>query len=207
MTNNPYTPIDKASGKETKKTPWYKGRVAVGTAALLIGFGAGSAGSNSSEPGAVPEATSTATITATATVIVTPEPVVETVTATPSASADLVSGQEGEGAQAGQQLTAQPKPTTSQTHVAKVSAARQKATKGTATKKAKASKKAAKPKPAKVVKPKPAKKTKSQKKTSGSTYYKNCSAARAAGAAPVHRGDPGYGKHLDRDGDGIGCEN
>jgi hypothetical protein len=38
------------------------------------------------------------------------------------------------------------------------------------------------------------------------TYYKNCTAARAAGAAPVHRGDPGYGPHLDRDGDGIGCE-
>ena len=36
--------------------------------------------------------------------------------------------------------------------------------------------------------------------------YKNCSEARAAGAAPVRRGDPGYGKHLDRDGDGIGCE-
>ena len=31
-------------------------------------------------------------------------------------------------------------------------------------------------------------------------------AARAAGAAPVHRGDPGYGSHLDREGDGIGCE-
>lgn len=39
-----------------------------------------------------------------------------------------------------------------------------------------------------------------------STYYKNCSAARAAGAAPVYAGSPGYGKHLDRDGDGIGCE-
>lgn len=37
-------------------------------------------------------------------------------------------------------------------------------------------------------------------------YYKNCSAARAAGAAPVLAGQPGYGKHLDRDGDGIGCE-
>ncbi|WP_344382845.1 GmrSD restriction endonuclease domain-containing protein [Georgenia ruanii] len=36
--------------------------------------------------------------------------------------------------------------------------------------------------------------------------YANCAAARAAGAAPVHRGDPGYGKHLDRDGDGVGCE-
>lgn len=37
-------------------------------------------------------------------------------------------------------------------------------------------------------------------------YYKNCAAARAAGAAPVHRGDPGYGRHLDRDGDGVACE-
>ena len=40
----------------------------------------------------------------------------------------------------------------------------------------------------------------------GSVYYKNCTAAREAGAAPVHRGDPGYAKHLDRDGDGVGCE-
>ncbi|MDQ3483214.1 MAG: excalibur calcium-binding domain-containing protein [Pseudomonadota bacterium] len=36
--------------------------------------------------------------------------------------------------------------------------------------------------------------------------FANCSAARAAGAAPVRRGDPGYGAHLDRDGDGVGCE-
>lgn len=40
----------------------------------------------------------------------------------------------------------------------------------------------------------------------GSTYYANCSAARAAGAAPVRRGDPGYASHLDRDEDGVGCE-
>lgn len=39
-----------------------------------------------------------------------------------------------------------------------------------------------------------------------STYYENCSAAKAAGAAPVYRGDPGYGSHLDRDDDGVGCE-
>ena len=41
----------------------------------------------------------------------------------------------------------------------------------------------------------------------GSTYYKNCTAAREAGAAPVRLGDPGYASHLDRDGDGVGCEN
>src|SRR5688572_28610118 len=37
-------------------------------------------------------------------------------------------------------------------------------------------------------------------------YYRNCDAARAAGAAPVRLGEPGYADHLDRDGDGIGCE-
>jgi hypothetical protein len=36
--------------------------------------------------------------------------------------------------------------------------------------------------------------------------FRNCAAARAAGAAPVYAGEPGYGAHLDRDGDGIGCE-
>lgn len=36
--------------------------------------------------------------------------------------------------------------------------------------------------------------------------FRNCAAARAAGAAPLHRGDPGYGPWLDRDGDGIACE-
>lgn len=36
--------------------------------------------------------------------------------------------------------------------------------------------------------------------------FRNCTEARAAGAAPVRRGDPGYGPHLDRDNDGVGCE-
>lgn len=40
----------------------------------------------------------------------------------------------------------------------------------------------------------------------GSQSFRNCSHARAAGAAPVRAGDPGYGSHLDRDGDGVGCE-
>ena len=39
-----------------------------------------------------------------------------------------------------------------------------------------------------------------------STYYPNCKAARAAGAAPLYRGDPGYREELDRDRDGIACE-
>ncbi|PGH97811.1 excalibur calcium-binding domain-containing protein [Bacillus thuringiensis] len=39
-----------------------------------------------------------------------------------------------------------------------------------------------------------------------SAYYKNCAAVRAAGKAPLHKGQPGYSSHLDRDGDGIACE-
>ena len=37
-------------------------------------------------------------------------------------------------------------------------------------------------------------------------YFRNCDAARAAGAAPIRYGEPGYGAHLDRDGDGVACE-
>lgn len=37
-------------------------------------------------------------------------------------------------------------------------------------------------------------------------YYKNCDAARAAGAAPINRGEPGYRPALDRDNDGVACE-
>ena len=36
--------------------------------------------------------------------------------------------------------------------------------------------------------------------------YANCSAVRAAGAAPIYVGQPGFGSHLDRDGDGVACE-
>jgi excalibur calcium-binding domain-containing protein len=40
----------------------------------------------------------------------------------------------------------------------------------------------------------------------GSTYYRDCASAHAAGVAPLHRGDLGYHTGLDRDGDGIACE-
>lgn len=43
--------------------------------------------------------------------------------------------------------------------------------------------------------------------TSPSTmYYENCTAVRAAGAAPLYAGEPGYSRTLDRDGDGVACE-
>jgi len=40
-----------------------------------------------------------------------------------------------------------------------------------------------------------------------SVYYANCAAVRAAGAAPLYAGQPGYETpRLDRDGDGVACE-
>ena len=45
-----------------------------------------------------------------------------------------------------------------------------------------------------------------QRAFNGNIYFPNCASARAAGAAPVRAGQPGYGRHLDRDGDGVGCE-
>ena len=42
--------------------------------------------------------------------------------------------------------------------------------------------------------------------STGGGAFRNCSEARAAGAAPVRRGDSRYGPHLDRDNDGVGCE-
>jgi hypothetical protein len=44
------------------------------------------------------------------------------------------------------------------------------------------------------------------RETAPTRAFRNCDQARARGAAPVRRGDPGYGPHLDRDGDGVGCE-
>jgi micrococcal nuclease len=41
---------------------------------------------------------------------------------------------------------------------------------------------------------------------SGGAYYTNCAAARAAGAAPLYRGQAGYAAKLDRDSDGVACE-
>jgi hypothetical protein len=40
----------------------------------------------------------------------------------------------------------------------------------------------------------------------GEPYYSNCAAARAAGAAPLHQGEPGYRSGLDGDHDGTACE-
>jgi len=44
------------------------------------------------------------------------------------------------------------------------------------------------------------------KETTETVVYKNCTEMRQAGKAPLYRGDPGYSRKLDRDGDGVACE-
>jgi Excalibur calcium-binding domain len=39
-----------------------------------------------------------------------------------------------------------------------------------------------------------------------SVYYAGCNQVRAAGLAPLYRGDPGYRAGMDGDDDGIACE-
>ncbi len=45
-----------------------------------------------------------------------------------------------------------------------------------------------------------------QQQSGSSVYYQNCTAVRAAGAAPLYQGQPGYRSALDRDHDGVACE-
>jgi hypothetical protein len=40
----------------------------------------------------------------------------------------------------------------------------------------------------------------------GAQTFQNCREARSAGFSDIERGQPGYGAHLDRDGDGFACE-
>lgn len=37
-------------------------------------------------------------------------------------------------------------------------------------------------------------------------HWRGCDGARAAGTAPIYRGEPGYCEGMDGDNDGIACE-
>lgn len=65
---------------------------------------------------------------------------------------------------------------------------------------------APKPAPATKAAPPPPPAEPTEDAPARSAYYANCSAAKAAGAAPLYRGEPGYRSGLDRDGDGVACE-
>ncbi|WP_410607371.1 excalibur calcium-binding domain-containing protein [Amycolatopsis sp. lyj-109] len=69
-----------------------------------------------------------------------------------------------------------------------------------------APKPAPKPAPATKAAPPPPPVEATEEAPAHSAYYANCSAAKAAGAAPLYRGEPGYRSGLDRDGDGVACE-
>jgi hypothetical protein len=43
-------------------------------------------------------------------------------------------------------------------------------------------------------------------RSESSVFYTGCRAVRAAGAAPLYRGQPGYRAGMDGDNDGIACE-
>ena len=44
------------------------------------------------------------------------------------------------------------------------------------------------------------------RRATGGVYYRGCNEVRAAGKAPLYRGEPGYRPEMDGDGDGIACE-
>ncbi|WP_154654171.1 GmrSD restriction endonuclease domain-containing protein [Acidipropionibacterium thoenii] len=89
--------------------------------------------------------------------------------------------------------------------VAKKTTAKKAAAKAPAKKKTVAKKTVAKKTVAKKTTAKKKVPAKSTAKKSA-VYYKNCAAAKKAGAAPLYRGHPGYRPALDRDNDGIACE-
>ncbi len=62
------------------------------------------------------------------------------------------------------------------------------------------------PSPTTAAPTQPASKPSPRKTTKPAVHYKNCDAVRAAGKAPLLRGQPGYRTGLDRDLDGEACE-
>ena len=51
-----------------------------------------------------------------------------------------------------------------------------------------------------------AKQRAAQEAVEQSVHYEGCDTVRMLGKAPLYRGQPGYGAHMDGDGDGIACE-
>ena len=64
----------------------------------------------------------------------------------------------------------------------------------------------AQPSTPKSTTPRPTDPTSAPTTTSTAVVYQNCAEVRAAGKAPLHRGDPGYSAELDNNGDGTACE-
>ncbi|WP_201280737.1 excalibur calcium-binding domain-containing protein [Paenibacillus lutrae] len=170
----------------------------VGSAALFIVMVIGAVNSSSSKqltpaapvisPTAVPTPTAEAAATPTVSPTVTPS---ATPTATPALEPASTAAAEPAKTSAATQA---PVPT----EAAPVPAApKQESPKEAIKPAATAAPKQATAKPAPTPKPEP---------KNANVSYKNCTEAKAAGAAPLYEGDPGYSTKLDRDRDGVACE-
>jgi outer membrane biosynthesis protein TonB len=105
-----------------------------------------------------------------------------------------------------EEAAAQPQPTVTVTVTATPAAAPEPATTVTVTATPAATPRpVAKPAPP-TPKPKPTRTATRAPEPPASAFYENCAAARAAGAAPLYAGEPGYRSGLDRDHDGVACE-
>lgn len=194
-----------------------KSVVATAAVALLVGTGLGGGQVTDAEPARFTDAAPTPSPSITNTVTATPSPVPPAPTPEPEQSPDLQTEQSREDPEdqtrttapapvgatttraAAPTTTRPPAPTTTRPTAAQPTSiaplAQTQPTRSTTTQATRAP--AAQPTRAPAT----------QRTTGGGTVsYKNCAAVRAAGKAPLHRGQPGYGKHLDRDGDGIACE-
>ncbi|KOS55954.1 GmrSD restriction endonuclease domain-containing protein [Rhodococcus rhodochrous] len=62
------------------------------------------------------------------------------------------------------------------------------------------------PEPVPSVAPEPVPSVAPEPAPAPAVAYRNCAEARAAGAAPLYAGQPGYSEKMDGDGDGVACE-
>ncbi|MGW0858831.1 excalibur calcium-binding domain-containing protein [Streptomyces sp. NPDC002690] len=192
---NPYTRPSHAPGARPK---WTRKRVLFPAAGLLFFVGVGIGASGDPAPGAQDAQNAakarpapTVTVTRTATVTATPKPaptVTVTVTAAPEPAADKAGNDfadaSDEGAENG---TSHPSGTSGTSGTS--GSSHPSGSSGTSGTDGAGTDDDADSPPADTA-----------------TYYANCTAVRAAGANPIHRGEPGFGAHLDRDGDGVACE-
>ena len=164
-------------GKTRRKWPWIAGAAVVGLVAIAAATGAGK-----SEESTTPAATSSATAAATTTKSTVPSTTKTTTSSAPPTTTTATTLPTTTTTVAIVPLVPQVPETTTTPYVPPAPAYTP----------PKTTEPAYVPPPAKV--------------PDAGVYYANCAAVRAAGAAPIYRGDPGYSSKLDRDGDGVACE-
>lgn len=181
MSDYRFPPVEEPAKPKRKKWPWITGGVVGGV--LLIG-----ALAPGEEPAQAEPVVTTVTATATTTATTTVKPTPTTTTSAPPTTTDapepepvIVEDEDANVAPAPFMAPA-PQPEADNPPV------RQAAPEPVVQ---------APPPPPPPVAPEPAPR---------SAYYANCTEAKAAGAAPMYEGSPGYRSALDKDKDGIACD-